>query len=592
MFKSYLENKNNDIFYVIFLLSHLLYAGNPISIDGLFEDWDEVDIAYSDQQNDGSNADYSHMKITYDNQFLFIYFKFFDGEFLMQNWNEFHLYIDADDDSETGKSIYSMGVDLEWSFGDRSGMKYLNGEQYEVYQNNISLRIAPTVTSSEFEIGISRSSLPLTLNNTQTLTDFKLLLFESGDGGDFMPSELGGLSYTIGEGHVVDPEPITLERLNGSDIRLVSYNTWNNGIINMDRQHHFKRILQAIDPDIIAFQEHSDWEYVHDIIQSWFPDEDWHASWTYNDLVILSRFWIINDAHMGSGRTMAALLDTENELGGNLLIFNSHLSCCDNNEDRQQQVDQFAGEWREWVVNGSGPFEIDNGVPFIHVGDFNFVGYRKQVETMRLGDIEDEGQYGIDFPPDWDGSSIVTLFPRHTHKRMGYTWRNDASSFNPGKLDYIFYSDLAINHSKHYVLNTLAIDEASLDFNGMQWDDTREASDHLPVVFDITIQDNVGIEDYDFLPAEFALFQNYPNPFNNYTEIIFKLYKSADISLKIFDVNGREIKRVFFGYKEKGGYNLKWAGNNNFGHQVVSGIYFVLLENKNFSSSQKIILLK
>ena len=592
MFKSYLENKNNNIFYGIFLFSHLLYAGNPISIDGLFEDWDEVNIAYADQQNDGSNADYSHIKITYDNQFLFIYFKFFDGEFLMQNWNEFHLYIDADDDFETGKSIYGMGVDLEWSFGDRSGIKYLNDEQYEVYQNDISLRIAPTITSSEFEIAISRTSLPLTLNNTQILTNLKLLLFESGDGGDFMPSELGGISFTIGEDHVIDPEAITLERLNDSDIRLVSYNTWNNGILNMDRQHYFKRILQAIDPDIIAFQEHSDWEYVHDIIQSWFPDEDWHASWTYNDLVILSRFWIINDAQMGSGRTMAALLDTENELGGNLLIFNSHLSCCDNNEDRQQQVDQFAGEWREWVVNGFGPFEIDNGVPFIHVGDFNFVGFRKQVETMRLGDIEDEGQYGIDFPPDWDGSSIVNLFPRHTHKRMGYTWRNDESSFNPGKLDYIFYSDIAINNSKHYILNTLAIDEASLDFNGLQWDDTQEASDHLPVVFDISIQDNIGIEDYDFSPAEFVLFQNYPNPFNNCTEIIFKLYQSADISLKILDVNGREIKRVFFGFKEEGRYNLKWAGNNNFGHQVVSGIYFVLLETENFSSSQKIILLK
>ena len=136
------------------------------------------------------------------------------------------------------------------------------------------------------------------------------------------------------------------------------------------------------------------------------------------------------------------------------------------------------------------------------------------------------------------------------------------------------------------------MDGSTLNDHGLHFNDTQEASDHLPLIFDISIQNSVGIEDNDFLSAEFLSLQNYPNPFNNYTEIIFKLYRSADISLKIIDVNGREIKRVFFGYKKDGMYNLKWAGNNNFGHQVVSGIYFVLLETKNFSSSQKIIFLK
>ena len=47
--------------------------------------------------------------------------------------------------------------------------------------------------------------------------------------------------------------------------------------------------------------------------------------------------------------------------------------------------------WREWVQNNTGPFEIDYGTPFIHVGDFNYVGYRQQVETIRIGDILNEG---------------------------------------------------------------------------------------------------------------------------------------------------------------------------------------------------------
>ena len=105
---------------------------------------------------------------------------------------------------------------------------------------------------------------------------------------------------------------------------------------------------------------------------------------------------------------------------------------------------------------------MEPGTPFVHVGDFNYVGYRQQVETIRAGDIENEEEYGNDFLPDWDSTEIVDLISRHTHKRMGYTWRSDGSSFNPGRLDYVFYSDATIDSGKHYVLNTLAMDELAL----------------------------------------------------------------------------------------------------------------------------------
>ena len=66
------------------------------------------------------------------------------------------------------------------------------------------------------------------------------------------------------------------------------------------------------------------------------------------------------------------------------MVFNSHLSCCDNNEERQKQVDQFSAEWRDWKINGSGPFEIDFGTPFVHVGDFNFVGIANKSKQLEL----------------------------------------------------------------------------------------------------------------------------------------------------------------------------------------------------------------
>ena len=478
-----------------FLFSRLI-AGHPINIDGQFHDWDNVGIAYSDMEGDGMSADFGDVKITYDMEFLFIYFNFHNGEYLMQDGNAFHLYIDADNNASTGLDFHGIGAELDWTFGQREGVFYINGGSEIIWQNDLTLRIGPTITSTEFEIAISRESDVLTLNESQVLAKGKIMITEALPNPDTVPNEDGGIYFSIGEDTVPLPEPIPLERKHEDDIRIVTYNTWNDGFLDEERQPHFKRIIQALDPDVIALQEHWDWDEIDDIIQSWFPDEPWHASWTHRDMVVLSRFSIIDDASLiSSGRTMGALLDTEEELGKNLLIVNSHLSCCANNEDRQQQVDEFLSVWREWISNENGPFNLEDETPFVHVGDFNFVGYRQQVETIRIGDVVDENEYGEDFLPDWDNTAVVDLFSRHTHKRMGYTWRSDGSSFNPGKLDYIFYSDATIDTGRHFTLNTLAMEEATLMEYGLEWDDTQEASDHLPRVFDITLNDlDIGVD--------------------------------------------------------------------------------------------------
>ena len=582
------------IYFIILLLSPFLHSGHPICIDGLFNDWGNVPVAYQDIDNDHVDADYSTLKITYDSEFLFIYINFHENEYLMQNWNDFHLYIDSDNDQSTGNLIRGVGADLIWSFGGRSGKQYINGQESTVYQNDLTLRIAPTVTSSEFEIAIARGSSPLTLNNQQIMTQGKIVFSELEDGtGDFIPDELGGVSFSIGEDFIIGPEPITIERLNESDLRVVSYNTLNEGILDSDRQDHFKRILQTIDPDIIALQEHSDWDEIHDIIQSWFPQEQWYASWTYRDLVILSRFQIIHDANIiSSERTMAALLDTEDELGKNLLIFNSHLSCCDNDEGRQEQVDEFSSVWRNWVQNGNGPFELEYGTPFIHLGDFNYVGYNQQVETIKSGDIINENDFGVDFLPDWDSTAIIDLFSRQTHKRMGYTWRNDGSSFNPGKLDYIFYSDASIDTGKHYILNTLAIDQTDLDNYNLQLDDTQEASDHLPLVFDIIVSSNVGVGDDDALPNSFRIYPNYPNPFNSTTKIDYQLPKKTNVQLVILDILGRTVITLVDDLLQPGYKTITWNGIDAFGNNVSAGMYFYMIQTGKNREVKKMVLLK
>ena len=570
-----------------FLVSFLM-AGYPITIDGQFQDWENVPVAYSDMEGDGMSADFADIKITYDVEFLFIYFSLHNGEFLMQDWNTFHLYMDTDNDSATGLEFNGIGAELDWTFGQRQGVFYFNGGSSDVWQNDLSLRIGPTITSSEFEIAMARNSDIMTLNGSQVLVEGRIIIAEAPPNSDVVPNESGGISFTIGEDAVPLPEPIPLVRRHEDDIRVLTYNTLWDGILEADRQPKFKRIIQALDPDVIALQEHTDWDQIDDIIQSWFPQETWHASWTYGDLVVLSRFPILNDANLiSSERTMCALLDTEEELGKNLLVINSHLSCCANNDGRQQQVDEFASVWRNWITNSDGPFNLDFETPFVHVGDFNFVGYRQQVETLRIGDIVDENEYGDDFPPDWDASNIVDLFSRHTHKRMGYTWRSDGSSFNPGKLDYIFYSDATIDTGKHYILNTLALDDETLAGYGLEWDDTQEASDHLPRVFDISLDPSVGIINENPVPNKFAIVNNYPNPFNPTTTINITVEIRHATSLNVYDINGRLIDLVFQGELEIGTHEFQWEGTN-----YSSGVYFIKMKSGDYVQTRKIILLK
>jgi hypothetical protein len=267
---------------------------------------------------------------------------------------------------------------------------------------------------------------------------------------------------------------------------------------------------------------------------------------------------------------------------------NSHLSCCDNDEARQQQVDEFASVWRDWRLGGNGPFPLEAETPFIHVGDFNFVGQKQQVITLRDGDILDESTYGADYPPDWDESSIIDLFSRHTEKRMGYTWRSDGSSFNPGKLDYIFYSDATIDSGRHFVVNTLAMSPETLAENGLEWNDTQEASDHLPRVFDISLNPNASIGHEEGSPAEFIIMANYPNPFNPITTISLTINNPIQNgSMDIIDMNGRIVDHMWSGNLISGSHTFKWDGQIKS-----SGIYFARLHGNGISRTHKMILLK
>jgi FlgD Ig-like domain len=96
----------------------------------------------------------------------------------------------------------------------------------------------------------------------------------------------------------------------------------------------------------------------------------------------------------------------------------------------------------------------------------------------------------------------------------------------------------------------------------------------------------------DDLPARFALEQNYPNPFNPVTAISYQLSAVSVVTLRVYDVLGREVSILVNGVGEPGVHTVQWNGKNDRGETVSSGIYLYQLRTGNLVMTRKMVLLK
>lgn len=88
------------------------------------------------------------------------------------------------------------------------------------------------------------------------------------------------------------------------------------------------------------------------------------------------------------------------------------------------------------------------------------------------------------------------------------------------------------------------------------------------------------------------LFQNYPNPFNPTTTISFNLKKASRVKLEVFNIKGQRVKTLRDANLTSGKYSVSWAGKDDQGHSVSSGIYFYKLIIDKETQTKRMILLK
>jgi len=91
----------------------------------------------------------------------------------------------------------------------------------------------------------------------------------------------------------------------------------------------------------------------------------------------------------------------------------------------------------------------------------------------------------------------------------------------------------------------------------------------------------------ELLPGSFALSQNYPNPFNPSTTIRFEIAKATNVSLRVFDMLGREVDVLVDGLKEPGAHSLTWETANR-----PTGVYYYQLRAGNAIETKQMLLVR
>lgn len=478
--------------FIICALPFLLFS-QSISIDGRFDDWTSIS-SYTDVPADGQGVDLKGFSVTNDEKNLYIRL-ITNTVFNLSDSNNLYLNIDADNNANTGYFNNGIGAEFAWRFGYKYGFYYHDNTKDTVYASQLAMAGLTTHKNNTFEIAISRSTKLGTQLQTLFTTDTIKLNFSNGmAGGDQMP-DVGSTKYYVFNNQLTSSfAPVELSRCNGSYLRVMTYNTAFDGLIDAARANQYRRILQAVLPDIIVFNECGNTSYVQakSVLDTWMPTgtaAGWYCYKADPGNIVCSRYPVKYAKNISFRKATVTYIDLPAKYQTDIVFIGTHLMYYnDGDSTRQKEADIIAAYLRDMKA-GITEYPIPANTPFVIAGDFNLVNSYSPLNTMLTGEIVHTDLYGSSAMPDWDNQPISSVYAKVSERDMAYTWRSrDAKArWLPGKLDYILHSNTNILLKKSFVLQTELMSAARLSQYGLEATDTYLASDHLPVVADFQL---------------------------------------------------------------------------------------------------------
>ncbi len=462
-----------------------------ILLDGEFSDWRRIALLAHDPSGDGPDGgiDLGRLWAAHDSRYLYLRLAV-GRETLLQNGlleaagSNLRLLLDYDASAATGLPVAGMGAEFEARLGERELFEYdAVGNPRQLSPGTGKVIALPTHSAAAFEIRVALPPAVRPNKKTGGGREIRLLLIDEQQGGDRLPDS-GTLAYRL-SGTPVEPlVPIDLERKKTGHLRLLSLNIADTSIAR--HPERYRRLLTAVAPDILSFQEVRDWsiEQMRAFVAELFPGRQWRAEGVA-DCVTVSPYPILGMA--GVDQNLLVHIDLPEAMGRrDLVLFNVHLPCCDNDTERDRESDNIAATWRD-LLAGDGPFAVDADDAMAVLGDFNFVGFRRQLRPIRRGVFIDSS-LGPSFTPGRGSGALRVTRARHTHANTVTTWRRNGSSFAPGRLDFIFFTGDALRHVKSFSLDTTEMDPAFRRAHSLRNGDSVRISDHLPLVADFEVR--------------------------------------------------------------------------------------------------------
>lgn len=567
----------------------------PIQLDGRFEDWPAAAKLIDDPSGEtqGSGIDFTALWVANDEQRLFLRIDL-ANECHADEGHDVTLFFDTDRDPNTGRIESGVGAELVWNLGARSGMYHGRAGARALDLHALEILVAPTVSDSRFEIALPRDAI-VSGNRIFAGPGFDLVI--SDDDGDRLRLPPPGYAFEPGSQPVT---PIPLGRARPQDVRIAGYNVADDGLFQDPRRESLERIFRVVDPDVWVICEA--WSHgaldLAGVIEEMLPSdpgEHWSALKLDAGNGIVTRLPILGSwLVLPESRLTAALLDLRPLHDCDLLVIANHWSCCDADENRQEQADALIAFIRDARTAG-GTIDLAPGTPILAAGDFNLVGWRRQLTTLETGDIDDEFRYGTDSPPDWDGSGFDTIEARHPEAGLAHTWRDPESGFYPGRLDYMFHTGSVSIVDRAFVLDTSELSASTLALHGLRREDTGVASDHAPVVVDfrpIVKPTDAETTRVDSGEPVIRILSRGPDPFSSWTDLVYSLRDAGRVDIDVFDPRGRRVRKIASQWQQAGEHQVRWNAETSSGETAVAGRYLIRIRTDRGNVAAGVTLLR
>ena len=261
------------------------------------------------------------------------------------------------------------------------------------------------------------------------------------------------------------------------------------------------RVWQAIDADVWAFQEmaNRDAVDVRNALDAVVPLEGGQSWFTFQRSfqIIASRYPIVDPvfsvAEVPRLPTIATIDLPEDRFDRDLQVINLHLDAGGSGSDRfnrQFEGDRIVDYLRD-TRDPSSPVAVPFRQPAIVLGDLNDFDATNAIPTLTTGDIINEGVFGNDSPPDWDGTSLFDPMPSQNGVAGASTTTFQTAIFD-SRLDLQLFTDSVLTDLNSFVLRADTLSFADLQAAGLlatdtMFDPSTGLTDHLPLVVDFEV---------------------------------------------------------------------------------------------------------